>query len=161
MTTGTQPSHTYVEVTEKMKAGSSMGRWEATGINENTGGADFSIRKSFFTKRTVKQWNTLPKEVVQSPSLEVVKTPDKALSSRSDLTADPLWAGGWARDRLRSLPTSVVPLVLWSGHIRIHTFEKGNCGVSEQQLVGKLSLLPTQVFLKSSSGKSLSVSPVH
>ena len=61
------------------------------GINQNTRGtdlgirksffADLGIRKSFFTKRTVKQRNRLPKEVVQSPSLEVFKTPDKALSN--------------------------------------------------------------------------------
>jgi len=40
------------------------------------------IRKKFFTMRVVKQWNRLPREAVEAPSLETLKVRlDGALSN--------------------------------------------------------------------------------
>jgi len=55
-----------------------------------------NMRKNFFPLRMTEHWNRLPREVVESPSLEIFKTfPDKVLCSLLYVTL--LRQVGWTR----------------------------------------------------------------
>ena len=63
-----------------------------------------NMRKNFFTLRVTEHWNRLPREAVESPSLEILKTRlDTVLCSLLWVTL--LRQGVGLGDPQRSLPT--------------------------------------------------------
>jgi len=72
----------YKKDEDRVFSGSCDNRTRGNGFKLKEGRFRLDTRKKFFTRRLVKPWNRLPREVVEAPSLATLKVGlDGALSN--------------------------------------------------------------------------------
>jgi len=77
------PEGAYRKDGENLFSRACCDRTRSNGFKLREGRFRLDTTKKFVTMRMVKHWNRLPREVVEAPSLETLKTSlDRALSNR-------------------------------------------------------------------------------
>lgn len=92
-----------------------------------------NIRKSLFTVRVVKHRNTLPRELLESQSLQILRIwPGSVLGKLFYVTL--LWAGGWTRWSPEVPIRLNYPVILWwFSSCKTCTSGKTLCSTLEQR----------------------------
>ena len=72
-------------------------RLRGNGLKLCQGRFRLDIRKNFFTRRVIKHWNRLPREAVESPSLEGFKKRADGALQDTVWWAWWCWVDGWTR----------------------------------------------------------------